>query len=139
MARVGRLRVTAVPAAALFVGLLLAGVAACVQAELPGASAAQVREALASGRPTLIDLGARRCVPCKRMAPILESLAEAYQGKANVLFVDVETDRDTARSLGLQLIPTQVFFDTQGMEIKRHIGFMDETALVDGLKVLGVE
>jgi thioredoxin 1 len=138
MARVGRLRVAAVPAAALFLGLL-AGLTACVQAEPPGANGAQIRAALASGRPTLIDLGARHCVPCKRMAPILESLAATYQGKANVLFVDVETDLDTAHSLGLQLIPTQVFFDAQGAEVKRHVGFMDEVALVEGLKALGVE
>jgi len=138
MARIGRLWVAAGPAAALFLGLL-AGHAACVQAEPPGANAAQVRDALASGRPTLIDLGARHCVPCKRMAPILESLAGTYQGKANVIFVDVETDLDTARSLGLQLIPTQVFFDAQGKEVKRHIGFMDETALVEGIEALGVD
>jgi thioredoxin 1 len=138
MARLGRLRVAAVPSAALFLGLV-AWLTACVQAEPPGANAAQVRAALASGRPTLIDLGARHCVSCKRMAPILESLAATYQGKANVLFVDIETDLDTARSLGLQLIPNQVFFDAQGTEVKRHIGFMEAAALVDGLKALGAE
>lgn len=63
------------------------------QAELPSASDAAVRQALASGKPAVIDLGARTCIPCRKMAPILEGLALEYRGKASVLFIDVHENQ----------------------------------------------
>lgn len=55
-------------------------------AELPSANVLTIRAALASGKPTVADFGARSCIPCKRMAPILEELNNELKGKANVLF-----------------------------------------------------
>jgi len=46
-------------------------------------------QATGKGLPTLIDLGADKCIPCKMMAPILEELKGQYKGKLDVLFVDV--------------------------------------------------
>lgn len=117
--------------------LLLA--AATARAELPSAPDVVVREALASGKPTVIDLGARTCIPCKKMAPILESLSGEYRGKANVLFIDVHEDQAGARKFRIQMIPTQIFFNAQGKEVKRHIGFMDKEAIVKELKAAGLK
>lgn len=135
--RVGAARrgtVTRTLAAALLVGLT-----ATAHAELPSATAADIAHALGSGHPTVIDVGARTCIPCRKMAPILESLAATYRDKASVLFVDLHEDEATARTLRVQMIPTQIFFDAQGQEVKRHIGFMDEQAILANLKTLGVE
>jgi thioredoxin 1 len=118
---------------------LVLGVTATAHAELPSATAADIAQALGSGQPTVIDVGARTCIPCKKMAPILESLAVTYRGKARVLFVDLHVDEETARSLRVQMIPTQIFFDAQGQEVTRHIGFMDEPAILAQLKTLGVQ
>jgi thioredoxin 1 len=117
--------------------LLLGGGSA--QAELPSASAEAIRQALGSGHPTVIDVGARTCIPCKKMAPILESLAATYRGQASGGFVDLHEDEATARTLRVQMIPTQIFFDAQGREVTRHIGFMDEQAILSQFKTLGVE
>ena len=131
------------PRAVTFGGIvaagLLLGVIGSARAELPSASAEVIRQALGSGHPTVIDVGARTCIPCRKMAPILESLAATYRGKASVLFVDLHEDEATAMTLRVQMIPTQIFFDTQGREVKRHIGFMDEQAILAQLKTLGVE
>jgi len=108
-------------------------------AELPSAGDAVVRQAMTSGKPTLVDLGARTCVQCKKMAPILESLAKEYSGKANVLFIDVSKDNAAAQNLRVQMIPTQIFFNAQGKEVHRHIGFMDKADLVKGLKAAGLK
>ena len=115
--------------------LLLAGVA---RAELPSASDAAIRQALGSGKPTIIDLGARSCTSCKKMAPILEELAGSYRGQASVLFIDVREDQAAAKRFGVQMIPTQIFFDAQGREVKRHIGFMDRADLLKGLQAAGL-
>uniref|UniRef100_C6E765 Thioredoxin n=1 Tax=Geobacter sp. (strain M21) TaxID=443144 RepID=C6E765_GEOSM len=100
------------------------------QAELPSASDAAVRQALASGKPTVIDLGARTCIPCKKMAPILEGLSAEYRGNASVLFIDVHENRSAADRFKVRMIPTQIFFDGKGKEVSRHIGFMEKADIV---------
>lgn len=108
-------------------------------AELPSVTAAVVNQALSSGKPTVIDLGARTCIPCKKMAPILESLAGEYRGKASVLFIDVREDQAAAQKFRVQMIPTQIFFNAQGKEIKRHIGFMAKAEILKELKAAGLK
>lgn len=122
---------------AIVTALLLT--AATAQAELPSASDVVVRKALSSGKPTVIDLGARTCIPCKKMAPILESMATEYRGKASVLFIDVHKDDDAAEFFKVQMIPTQIFFNAKGQEIKRHVGFMEKADIVKGLQAAGLQ
>jgi thioredoxin 1 len=73
--------------------------------------------------PRLVDLGAGKCIPCKRMAPILEALKVDYAGAVDVQFVDVWQNPDAGRPYKIRLIPTQVFFDRNGRERFRHEGF----------------
>ncbi len=73
------------------------------------------------------------------MAPILESLSGEYRNRASVLFIDVHEDQAAASRFKVQMIPTQIFFDAQGKEVKRHIGFMDKAAIVKELKAAGVK
>jgi thioredoxin 1 len=113
-------------------------IAATVRAELPSASDAVVRQALGSGKPTVIDLGARTCVQCKKMAPILESMSGEYHGKATVLFIDVFENTAAAERFRIRLIPTQIFFDARGKEVKRHVGFMEKADIVKELKTMGL-
>lgn len=119
--------------------ILLLVAAATAYAELPSASDAVTRQALSSGRPTVIDLGARTCIPCRKMAPILESLAGEYRNRASILFIDVHENRRAAEKFKVQMIPTQIFFNAQGKEVKRHIGFMDKAAIVKELKAAGLK
>ena len=107
-------------------------------AELPSGDDGIIRSALASGRPTVVDFGARSCVPCKKMAPILEELAKEYQGRANVIFIDVWQDKEIAGKYRVQMIPTQIFYDKSGKESARHTGFMDKLQIVTELKAAGL-
>jgi len=120
----------------LALGLMLAGAA---HAELPSASDALVSRALQSGKPAVIDLGARTCIPCKKMAPILESLAAEYRSKAAVLFIDVHENEAAADKFRIQMIPTQIFFNAQGKEVKRHMGFMEKAEIIKELKAAGLK
>ncbi len=121
----------------IIAALIFLFAATAARAELPSASDAVINKALASGKPAVIDLGARYCIPCKKMAPILESLAGEYRGKASVLFVDVNENQAAPRRFRVQMIPTQIFFDARGKEVKRHMGFMDKTDIVRELQSLG--
>lgn len=113
--------------------------ALAAHAELSSATATTVNQALSSGKPAVIDLGARSCIPCKKMAPILESLSNEYRGKASVLFIDVHEDDAAARRFRIQMIPTQIFFNGQGKEVKRHMGFMDKADILKELKNAGLK
>lgn len=108
-------------------------------AELPSGNQFTIQAARASGRPTLVDFGARSCIPCKKMAPILEQLEKEYRGRANVIFVDVWQDNKIGGQYRVQMIPTQIFFDAKGKEAGRHIGFLDRGPIIDTFTKLGVK
>jgi thioredoxin 1 len=103
------------------------------------ASSAPKNDAVpSSGRITLLDLGAGKCIPCKMMAPILEELKKEYAGRAEIIFIDVWENPEQARNYGIRAIPTQIFFDADGREVHRHTGFMDKKSIVEILTRLGV-
>ncbi len=103
----------------------------------PGSAAAT--EIPVKGMVTMVDLGARKCIPCKMMAPILVKLEKEFAGKAAIVFVDVWEDQTPARRFSIRAIPTQIFFDAQGREVYRHVGFMSEAAIVEQLGTMGVK
>lgn len=113
--------------------------ATAAHAELPSANDAVIRAALSSGKPTVADFGARTCIPCKKMAPLLEELNHELKGKANVLFTDVWATQALAQQYRIQMIPTQIFFDATGKEVKRHIGFIDKADMLKELKAVGLK
>ncbi len=91
------------------------------------------------GMVTMVDLGAHSCIPCKMMAPILEKLTIEYEGKAAIVFIDVWQDASQAKRFKVSVIPTQVFFDKDGNEVFRHVGFMNEEAIIGQLSTMGVQ
>jgi len=91
------------------------------------------------GTVTMVDLGAKKCIPCKMMAPIMEKLEKAYAGKAHIVFIDVWENREQAPRFKIRAIPTQIFFNEKGEEVYRHEGFLKENAIVDQLTKMGVE
>lgn len=84
----------------------------------------------APGLVTMVDLGAHKCIPCKMMAPIIDELQKEYAGRAAVVFIDVWEHRDQVERFGIQAIPTQIFYDKQGKEVTRHVGFMDKQSIL---------
>jgi thioredoxin 1 len=90
------------------------------------------------GTVTMIDLGAKKCIPCKMMAPILVKLEKAYKGKADIVFIDVWENKQPAQRFKIRAIPTQIFFNAQGKEVYRHVGFLDEKSIVEQLIKMGV-
>ena len=91
------------------------------------------------GIPKLIDLGADKCIPCKMMAPILEELKEEFAGRMEVVFIDVWENPDMAREYDVEIIPTQIFYDTAGKELFRHQGFYSREEILTKWAELGVD
>ncbi len=77
---------------------------------------------------TFVELGSLNCIPCKKMQPVMKSIEEKYSGQVEVIFHDVwkPDQKKYAREYNVISIPTQVFLDSKGVEIARHIGFYPE-------------
>lgn len=91
------------------------------------------------GIPTLIDLGADTCIPCKLMAPILEELKEELQGKVMVHFLNLDDYPSLAREYGITLMPTQIFYEASGRELFRHVGFYSKEQILEKWSEFGVD
>lgn len=92
--------------------------------------------------PTLLDLGSKKCIPCKKMEPILEALGKDFAGRMTVTFIDVNADdagRKAAETWAIQLIPTQIFLAADGKELFRHEGFYSREDILAKWKELGVD
>jgi thioredoxin 1 len=108
---------------------------ATTTAESAAAAAADATAKL----PKLLDLGATKCIPCKMMAPILEELKKEYVGKMKVEFIDVWQNEDAGKKYGVEMIPTQIFFDANDKELFRHTGFFGKEDILAKWKELGVD
>jgi thioredoxin len=71
--------------------------------------------------PILVDFWAEWCGPCRMVAPVLEQLAEEYQGKARVGKVNVDEHSGLAAKFGVQSIPTLLLFKG-GRVVEQYIG-----------------
>jgi len=103
------------------------------EAALPAGARGAVEKARTDAMPVMLDIGSTHCVPCIQMMPVLDALEKKYKGRMAVIFVDVEKEREYAGSLGVTMIPTQIFYDRDGTELKRHYGFL---AIDDAEKII---
>jgi thioredoxin 1 len=95
--------------------------------------------AAAKKMPRIVDLGADKCIPCKQLAPILEELKKEYAGRVTVEFIDVWKNPKAGEPYKISVIPTQVFFDAEGKEVWRHVGFLPKADFIAKFAELGVK
>jgi len=85
---------------------------------------------MAKRMPVLLEFGRGWCIPCKYMKPILEDIAAAYQGKAIVLTVDMDANKDLVRNFQIRMMPTQVFLTSDGKEFSRNEGTLERDQIM---------
>jgi thioredoxin 1 len=96
-----------------------------------GTDTSKISQNQDKGIPTLVDLGSKNCIPCKKMEPILEELRTEYKGELNVIFYDVNEFPEKAQEYQIRVIPTQIFLDAEGKELFRHEGFLTKNKILD--------
>ncbi len=89
--------------------------------------------------PRMVDLGAGKCIPCKMMKPILDELKRDYADRFITEFIDVWENPDAGKKYGIEMIPTQIFYDAEGKERFRHVGFFGKEDILAKWKELGVD
>lgn len=98
-----------------------------------------LKKALASGKPILVDFGANSCIPCRQLRPILKEISIEYREKAKILVIDIYQYQHLAREYKIVVLPTLVFFDSKGKEVFRQVGMMDKERIIAKLKEIGME
>jgi thioredoxin 1 len=87
-------------------------------------------EVLQSGETVLVDFTAAWCGPCKRLAPIVEEVAEATKGKVKVGKLDIDEAPITASKLGIRSVPTLIVFK-DGKAAGQHLGLTTKAKILD--------
>ena len=84
-------------------------------------------KSLAEGKLMMVDFWASWCGPCRMLGPVIEKLADQYEGKAVVGKANVDEEQELAVRYGVMSIPTVIVFK-DGKEIDRKVGVMPAAA-----------
>ncbi|MBE0513702.1 thioredoxin [Sulfurimonas sp.] len=92
-------------------------------------------EATLSEGVSLVDFWAPWCGPCRMIAPVIEELANDYEGKAKICKVNTDEEQDIAVKFGIRSIPTIIFFKDGKIE-GQVVGAQSKAALAEKLDAL---
>lgn len=90
-------------------------------------------EVIDSDKPVLVDFWAEWCGPCKMIAPVLETIADEYDGSLKITKLDVDANPNTSMKFGVMSIPTLLLFKN-GEVVEKLIGFMPKERLLTKIK-----
>ncbi len=90
-------------------------------------------ELIASGKPIVLDFWATWCGPCRRVGPIIEELANDYEGQVIVGKCDIEEDEDLPMRFGVRNIPT-ILFIKNGEVVDKQVGAAARPVFEEKLK-----
>ena len=85
-------------------------------------------DVLKSDVPVLLDLWAPWCGPCKMIAPVLDDLAEEFDGKVKIVKINIDENQQTPAQLGVRSIPTLIIFKN-GQPVATQVGAVPKAQL----------
>ncbi len=85
-------------------------------------------EVVNNDAPVLVDFTATWCGPCRQIAPLVDELADEYEGRAKVAKLDIDESPDTARRFQIRGVPTLLIFKG-GEVVDQQVGLAPKTVL----------
>lgn len=89
-------------------------------------------EVLDADMPVLVDFGAEWCHPCKQLDPIVDEIAEEWDGKVKVVKLDIDENGGTTTRFGVMGVPTLMLFK-DGDEKQRLVGYLPKKRILEQL------
>ena len=93
------------------------------------------KELIAGEKPVVVDFWAEWCGPCRMIGPIVEELANEYEGKAIICKMNVDENDEIPGEFGIRNIPTILFFKN-GVLVDKHIGIVSKSLMEEKLKAI---
>jgi thioredoxin 1 len=91
-------------------------------------------EVIKSNLPVLVDFGATWCGPCKALAPIVDKIADDYQGRVKVVTVDIDDCSEVTKKYGVKSVPTILVFKG-GEKVNQSVGLTSRENIIKLLEV----
>ena len=88
------------------------------------------------GKPALYEFGAGYCVSCKEMEKVIAELKKSHSDQVEFRMIYVDKEKPLFEQYKIMLIPTQVFLNTEGKEVDRHLGALLKEEVLQKLKEL---
>lgn len=86
-------------------------------------------------KPCIIDFYATWCGPCKRLAPILEEISKEYKGKIYVYKIDIDKEKELAKTWGIRSVPT-LFFCPMENEPQMAKGLLPKKTIIEAIETI---
>jgi thioredoxin 1 len=104
-----------------------------MSAALPVTDSSFEQDVLKSEVPVLVDFWAPWCGPCRMVSPVVDEIAQQYDGKVKVVKVNTDENPNVASQYGIRSIPTLMIFKG-GQRVDMVVGAVPKTTLANTLE-----
>ena len=91
------------------------------------------QEVVNSSELTIVDFWAPWCGPCRKLAPVLDEVAQEYEGKIKIVKLNTDENLKTAKEYSVSGLPTLLVFKG-GKAVERLVGLMPKTTIVSNIE-----